>query len=68
MVTKIYCLNRSRDSETSQIRLNMAKGLSTNFDKAAFLAADLAKPLLGLDEKVYKELLGSVNQIIRESF
>lgn len=65
-VSKVYCLNRDTTSETRQIKLNAAKGLSTSFEKAQFLAANLAKPLLGLTQDTYQPLLRSVNQIIRE--
>lgn len=67
-VTKIYALNRISDSGTRQRSLNTTKGLSINFEKATFLAADLARPLLGLSQDVYREMLRSVHQIIRESY
>ncbi len=66
-VSKVYSLNRGPDSEIRQCSLNTSKGLSNKFEKATFLAASVAKPLLGLDEDVYQEMLRSVNQIIRES-
>ena len=66
-VTKVYSLNRISGSETRQRSLNATKGLSTNFEKVTFLAADLASPLLGLSQDVYHEMLRSVHQIIRES-
>lgn len=66
-VSKVYSLNRGLDSEARQSRSNITKGLSTNFDKATFLAANLANQFLGLKENVYQEMLGSVDQIIRES-
>ena len=65
-VSKVYCLNRDTRSETTQTKLGTARGLSTKFEKAQFLAVNLAKPILGLDEDMYQELLWSVNQIIRE--
>ena len=65
-VTKVYSLNRISGSETRQRSLNATKGLSINFEKVTFLAADLASPLFGLSQDVYHEMLRSVHQIIRE--
>ncbi|TVY78113.1 Non-canonical non-ribosomal peptide synthetase FUB8 [Lachnellula suecica] len=69
-VSHIYCLNRSTDSKSLQIQRNKARGLPTDFPsgRVSFLTADLEKPSLGLDEKVYAEILASATEIIHNAW
>ncbi|TVY16316.1 Non-canonical non-ribosomal peptide synthetase FUB8 [Lachnellula arida] len=69
-VSHVYCLNRSADSELLQIQRNKVRGLPTDFsaDRVSFLTANLESPFLGLDEKVYAEILASATEIIHNAW
>ncbi|KAI9737185.1 MAG: putative NRPS-like protein biosynthetic cluster [Cirrosporium novae-zelandiae] len=68
-ISKIYCLNRTRDSHHRQVKANHARGLRTDFGHdpnplVEFLHADLSQPTLGLSLEKYNALLGSVTAIL----
>ncbi|KAL2833587.1 putative NRPS-like enzyme [Aspergillus pseudoustus] len=69
-ISRIYCLNRSQDSKTSQTAGNKRRKLAREFpeDKVTFLTADLTKDSLGLDTDAYNDLLHSATQIIHNAW
>ncbi|ROW10094.1 hypothetical protein VMCG_02037 [Cytospora schulzeri] len=70
-IGRIYCLNRSEDGGYAAQKLRMTeRGLSVADldDRVTFLPADLSQPLLGLDEKKYKELSDHVGIIIHNAW
>ncbi|GIK01973.1 putative NRPS-like protein biosynthetic cluster [Aspergillus viridinutans] len=70
-VTKIYCLNRSADAATKQLRSLREKGL-TKLDRfplrVEFLQAQFGAEKLGLDEAKYDEMLQEVDTIIHNAW
>jgi thioester reductase-like protein len=66
----IYCLNRSTDSKSLQVKRNKIRGLLTEFqdNRITFLSADLSKSKLGLKDEVYASLLKSVTHIIHNAW
>jgi thioester reductase-like protein len=58
-VAKIYCLNRSEDSEKRQKKINLTRGLNREWDgnRVEFLCADLSQDDLGLGRAKYAKLL-----------
>ena len=69
-VSKIYCLNRSADSESRQIRANKARGLTVDWDKrrVAFITAKLGQKDLGLGSDTYTEVLENVDLILHNAW
>ena len=66
-IVKVYCLNRSADAAERQVSIQSERGLRMpKLDSISFLHADLSKPLLGLTEDDYNQLLREVTHIIRE--
>jgi hypothetical protein len=67
-ITRIFCLNRSKDGQAKQTEGNLARGLETNWssDRVEFLHADLSEPNFGLEAHKYSELLQHTTHIIRE--
>ena len=70
VVSKIYCLNRSPDSEKRQASVNTLRGLSTQFDpeRVHFLTSDLSKPHLGLPDDLYTTILSQVTLILHNAW
>lgn len=68
--TKVFCLNRATDSESIQRERNTERGLSTNFpsSQVSFLTGDLTKPLFGLDEDTYKNIVSTTTRIIHNAW
>lgn len=67
----VFCLNRSDDGGRATQKLRMATGgmSSHDFDeRVTFIQSDLSRPHLGLDEKVYEELLGRVGLIVHNAW
>ena len=67
-VSTVYCLNRGRDAEERQTKSYQGKGLPTRFKNVNFLRCDFSRPLLGLDEVSYTNLLTSVTHIIHNAW
>ena len=70
-VTYIYCLNRSRDSETLQSTRNKARQLPTVFSasRVTFLTGDLAAgETLGLDKETFIDLRSKITHIIHNAW
>jgi thioester reductase-like protein len=68
-VAKIYCFNRSPNSEKKQKRANTLRGLSTDWSsRAEFLHVDLPKPDFGLEPEKYTELLENTDVIVHNAW
>ncbi|KYK57081.1 NRPS-like enzyme [Drechmeria coniospora] len=68
-VQKVIALNRGRDGSASrQSSINAARGLSTDFTKVDFLAADLSLADLGLGTAKYEQLLSSADRVIHNAW
>lgn len=69
-VSHVYCLNRSKDSQSVQERRNIERGLAHSFppDRVTFLTADLGHSNLGLDTVMYDTILSSATRIIHNAW
>ncbi|EQK99859.1 Male sterility, NAD-binding protein [Ophiocordyceps sinensis CO18] len=68
-VKKIVALNRGKDGGRSrQPGVSGERGLGQDFSKVEFVAADLSKTNLGLEEKMYKKLLNEADRIIHNAW
>lgn len=70
-VSHVYCLNRSKDSESVQREKSVRSGLSTKLftpEKVTFLTAALDLEHLGLSAQHYDELSSSVTSIIHNAW
>ena len=69
-VSRIYCLNRSADSEERQVRVSASRGLSAQWDnhRVKFLKYDLSKEYLGLDIGVYAELISHATLVLHNAW
>jgi thioester reductase-like protein len=74
-VSKIICLNRSRDAQKRQTAGNKSRGLPIPWESeddtektVEFLIADLSSPDLGLGEAIYSKLQATVNAIIHNAW
>jgi thioester reductase-like protein len=69
-VARIYCFNRTRDAHARQVQSCQSRELTTDFppDRVVFLAGDLSKPLFGLEQPAYAELLSNVTHIIHNAW
>ncbi|EED15544.1 NRPS-like enzyme, putative [Talaromyces stipitatus ATCC 10500] len=69
-ITHIYCLNRSPDSESVQIRHNRQRGLPYSFppERVTFLTVNLTKPAFNLEAKIYTQLIEKTTQIIHNAW
>ncbi len=69
-VAKIYCLNRSDDGAQRQIQSHSSRGLTTSWapERVSFLQTDMSKPLFGLPDPTYDELLHHVTHIIHNAW
>jgi thioester reductase-like protein len=68
-VSKVICLNRSKDSEKRQRASQKSRGLAISWDGAdkqrcEFLTADLLKPDLGLGDQRYERLVSEAATVI----
>lgn len=63
---KIFCLNRAVDGKSKQLRSFEDRGLPTAAcdGRVTFLQADLARPLLGLEEGTYRQVVASASLIL----
>lgn len=69
-VKKVYCLNRSDDARSRQLRQNATRGLSTRFaDKnVVFLRVDIGAINWGLDDESMEEFLDEVDVVIHNAW
>lgn len=70
-VSKIVCLNRAPDGgRAQQVKALADRGLDVSIvdSKAEFYHADMSKPDLGLDTKVYQRLLAETDRIIHNAW
>jgi nucleoside-diphosphate-sugar epimerase len=70
-ISKIYCLNRSDDAETKQVKGFEEKGLEIppNFvSRVEFFTARFGSEKLGLPDQVYEKLKNSVGTIIHNAW
>ncbi|KAK0615465.1 Non-canonical non-ribosomal peptide synthetase FUB8 [Lasiodiplodia hormozganensis] len=69
LVAKIYCLNRSQDSERKQLQNFNDRGLAARFeDRVKFFKADLGSDRFGLTHEQYAVLLQTVDTIIHNAW
>ena len=69
-VAHVYCLNRKTDSSSVQTAKNQVLGLRNQLDptRATFLTADLTKPSLGLEKKMFEKLQNSATLVIHNAW
>lgn len=69
LVSRVYCLNRSQDSEERQRHSFRERGLQAQFEnRVEFLHANLASENFGLPRLKYDALLRSVDTIIHNAW
>ncbi|KAI9820172.1 MAG: putative NRPS-like protein biosynthetic cluster [Pycnora praestabilis] len=69
-VGKIFCFNRSANSDERQKKSNAQRGLSTSWSKqrVEFYKNDLSKPYFGLDESLYAAMTSQVTHIVHNAW
>lgn len=67
-VTKVYCLNRSADSESRQKKAFAERSMTPDFDKVEFLQASFGKDSFGLETSKYKQLQDHVDVFIHNAW
>ena len=69
-VSRIYCLNRSANSEERQVQVSASRGLPTQWhsQRIKFLTYDLSKEYLGLDVEVYSDLISHATLILHNAW
>ncbi|KAI6850943.1 acetyl-CoA synthetase-like protein [Hortaea werneckii] len=67
-VAKIYCLNRSGNAEDRQRESFQRRGIAADFSKVRFLHTDFGKDQFGLHDRVYDELLQTVDVFIHNAW
>ncbi|CZS91474.1 related to nonribosomal peptide synthetase MxcG (component of the myxochelin iron transport regulon) [Rhynchosporium graminicola] len=73
-ISKIICLNRSADAKERQRKSNVSRGIDATWhdggkdSKVEFFQADFSKESLGLDSKVYADLLQEVTVVIHTAW
>lgn len=67
---RVYCLNRSADSQGLQVMRNQSRGLPADFPhpRVTFLTGNLALPCLGLPSPDFEDLQRSVTHIIHNAW
>ena len=70
MVSKIYCLNRSADSEQRQARSSASRGLTSQWDsqQVTFLTSDFSKDNLGLSQAMFSEIRDRATVIVHNAW
>jgi thioester reductase-like protein len=64
-IVKIFCLNRSANSDKRQEKANSFRGLKSSWGKRVeFLQSDFSQPSLGLKKEKYAELIDETTVII----
>ena len=69
-IKRIYCLNRSSDSEQRQDRAMASRGLTLHSHKnrVVYLKSDMSKSDLGLEHSVYSDIVENVELIIHNAW
>lgn len=69
-VAKIFCLNRSADSQQRQKKLSLSRGLNASWEdgRVEFLHADFSQPDFGLGAETYARLLDEATVIIHSAW
>ena len=67
-VTKVYCLNRSADSESRQKKAFSERSMTPEFSKVEFLTASFGKDSFGLPSSKYKQLQDHVDVFIHNAW
>lgn len=69
-VSRIYCLNRTTNSEERQAQVNSTRGLSVQWDKQRiqFLTCDLSMDYLGLDIDTYSDLISHTTIVLHNAW
>lgn len=67
---RVYCFNRSADSQSLQIIRNQRRGLSAEFPdpRVTFLTGNLALPCFGLPSSDFQNLLRTVKHVIHNAW
>jgi thioester reductase-like protein/acyl-coenzyme A synthetase/AMP-(fatty) acid ligase/aryl carrier-like protein len=68
--SRVYCFNRSADSQTLQIMRNKNRGLPAEFPdpRVTFLTGNLALPYFGLPSPDFEDLQRSVTHVIHNAW
>ncbi|KAI7339422.1 acetyl-CoA synthetase-like protein [Hortaea werneckii] len=67
-VAKIYCLNRSGNAKDRQRESFQRRGIAADFTQVSFLHTDFGKDKFGLHDRVYDELLQTVDVFIHNAW
>jgi thioester reductase-like protein len=67
-VSRIFCLNRSKDAATSQQRAFIFRGAEANFEKVTFIQTDLSQEYFGIPQDIFATMLECVNVIIHNAW
>lgn len=69
-VSKIYCLNRSADSERRQSSVSGSRGLMSQWDprRVLFLKSDLSQDDLGLGSDMYSEIANNATIVLHNAW
>lgn len=70
MVSKIYCLNRSADSEQRQEASSASRGLTSHWSpqQVTFLTSDFSKDDLGLGQTTFSEIRDRATVIVHNAW
>ena len=70
MVSKIYCLNRSTDSEERQASSSASRGLTSQWSpqRVTFLTSDLSKSDLGLGQELFSDIRDHATVIVHNAW
>ena len=69
-IKRIYCLNRSSDSEQRQDRALASRGLTLHSprNRVVYLTSDMSKTDLGLEHGAYSDIIDNVELIIHNAW
>lgn len=67
-VSKVICMNRPGSTLQRQAKINLSRGLETDFAKVEFLEVDMAGSHFGLEDSVYGSLCLRVTHIIHNAW
>ena len=65
---RVYCLNRTQNTEERQTHSFTAKGISPDFPNVTFLVGDVGKSRLGLEPAAYEALTSELTTIIHNAW
>ncbi|KAF4595610.1 L-aminoadipate-semialdehyde dehydrogenase [Ophiocordyceps camponoti-floridani] len=68
-VKKVVAMNRGADGGRSrQAGVCSDRGLATDLSKVQFVGVDVSKPMLGMDQQEYTQLLSEVDRVIHNAW